>query len=792
MIKRALTYPASVALAAVEGRPTNVLADPLTRNGLALVSSAALSSILGLIFWILAARLYAAEVVGLNAVMISSMITLANLSQLNLGNFLTRTLAGTGSSAGRIVLISYVVATASGAVFALAFIFGSRWLVPELSNLFSAPWLAAGYAICIIVWTIFNLQDSVLSGLRQSVWVPVENGLFSIAKILFLIAFSGSRLESFGPFLAWMLPTVLLIPAVNMLVAFYFVPQMARLATIQLPKVREIAGMMGWDYLATTVMMIGLGVAPILVLKLAGPSAAAGYSIAWAIAYSIYLVARSFGISMMAEAAADPPLRKSLAARSLISVAALLLLAAFGVVVLAPYFLLVFGRGYTGDNVNLLRLLVLSAVPWGLTTIYVSVARSAGRTGRIAAIQIATVSLFFLAAALSVPAHGVVGVGIAWLVAHSFVLIAICIIEAIQDPTRVRETLLISLCTLASLKGMMARRDRDAISPLTSSETSSAALVLGQPKENLVARRVATFANDCQTIKISATGGAACLYLKRASTTGGRAALDHHVETVMRLRRDIDGLPEARLLPQILADEDASDRFIIQQCAPGVGARSFLPGRPDRCKLLSQSASAMTAIHASSARKVLITKVWLEQWVDEPLSSIATLPRHRFSSKRADAALDVIRTSQHAYWEGRQVRVGWAHGDLSPGNLFFDTGPAESGPHVSAIIDWDGAAEDGPASLDAWHLALTAESQRRGTELGQVVSELLWRQGPPFDFRPDRDLAADEDASPPVAVLAWLRHVDSNLKKSPRYRQNLLWRAANIDWVLDGFLRAGT
>src|SRR3546814_6935076 len=75
--------------------------------------------------------------------------------------------------------------------------------------------------------------------------------------------------------------------------------------------------MMGWDYLATIAMMIGLGAAPILVLQMVGPSAAAGYSITWAITYSIYLVARSFGISMMAEAAADPSLRKSLAARSL-------------------------------------------------------------------------------------------------------------------------------------------------------------------------------------------------------------------------------------------------------------------------------------------------------------------------------------------------------------------------------------------------------------------------------------------------------------------------------------------
>lgn len=776
-----------------EGPLSRLFADPLTRNGLALVSSAALASILGLVFWILAARLYAAEVVGLNAVMISSMITLANLSQLNLGNFLTRTLAGTGRRAGRIVLISYTVATVSGAIFAIAFIFGSRWLVPELSTLFSSPGVAAGYALCVVVWTIFNLQDSVLSGLRQSVWVPVENGIFSIGKIALLIFFANTKLVFFGPFLAWMLPTLLLIPAVNVLVAFYFVPQMSKSFATQKPRIREIAGMMGWDYLATTVMMIGLGVAPILVLQLAGPSAAAGYSIAWAIAYSIYLVARSFGISMMAEAAANPALRKSLAARSLISVTALLLLAAFGVVTMAPFILGIFGSSYTGDNVNLLRLLVLSTVPWGLTTIYISVARCAGRTGRIAAIQIATVSLFFLAAALLVPALGIIGIGLSWLSAHSVVLITIGIAEIMRDPPRVWEAVLISLSVLARVKGQVLCRDRDAGPVLSTREASSAAVILKEATDNLVARRVATFDNDCQTTKISSTVDAACVFLKRASTTGGRAALDHHVAAVAKLREDVDGLPESRLLPEILADEiHSSERFILQRSASGVQARLFLDGRQDRRELLSQSALAMTAIHASKARKILITRAWLEQWVDEPIASIASLPRRRFTSKQTDTALNLIRKGQYAHWEGREVCLGWVHGDLSPGNLFFDTSPSDSCPHVSAIIDWDGAAENGPASLDAWHLALTAESHRRGIELGQAVSELLWRQDPQFEFRPDRDLALKEETSPLDAVLAWLAHIHSNLRKSPRYRQNLLWRASNIDWVLDSFVRANT
>lgn len=787
-------YPRSLAIPVKQRRQSGLLSDPLARNGLALVSSAALSSILGLAYWVFAARLYSAQVLGINAVMISSMITLANLGQLNLGNFLTRTLAGTGSKAGHIVFISYLLALGSGAVFGIGFILVSRWLAPELSNAFSSPWVAAGYALCIVVWTIFNLQDSVLAGLRQSVWVPVENGLFSVAKLVLLAVFHDTPFEEFGPLLAWILPTFLLVPIVSILVALRFVPETAKTPATLQPKIREIAGMMGWDYLATIAMMIGLGAAPILVLQMVGPSAAAGYSITWAITYSIYLVARSFGISMMAEAAADPTKRKSLAARSLVLVAGLLMLVAVGIVVLAPYVLLVFGKDYANENVTLLRLLALSAIPWGLTTIYVALARSAGKTGRIAAIQIATVGLFFLVTAVFAPVYGVIGIGVAWLASHSLVLASIGIVESRNDTWRLKEFFLLSVSSAARLLSSLRSGRKDVEAALDPGEIEAAAEALSEPPGKLVARRVATFDNDCETLRIKGAGGAACAYLKRATTCGGQAALAHHVETVARLRGNIKDTPQSELLPEILADRhDPDRRFIIQRPASGIDGRKFLKNRRDRREPLTCAAAAMAVIHASNCRETVIADDWLGQWIEGPLADIASLPGRGRRSKRMDAALELIRQEQHAYWSGRKVFLGWHHGDFSPGNVFFEN-PADGAglPQVSAIIDWDGATENGPVAVDAWHLSLTAESERREVELGIVLCGLLRHRAPPFGFRPDRDLPFPSSEPPQiVATLAWLRHVQNNLNKSARYRENVLWRIFNIEWVLDGFLTAG-
>ncbi|URK89115.1 hypothetical protein LP421_32015 (plasmid) [Rhizobium sp. RCAM05350] len=152
------TYPRPLAATAESRKGWTFLADPLARNGLALVSSAALSSILGLAYWVLAARLYPAEVVGINAVMINSMIVLANLGQLNLGNFLTRTLAGTGPQAGRIVMISYILATASGAVFRDCI--RSPFPMAGAGAVVRAFFFVDGCGICILCRRVDNLQPT--------------------------------------------------------------------------------------------------------------------------------------------------------------------------------------------------------------------------------------------------------------------------------------------------------------------------------------------------------------------------------------------------------------------------------------------------------------------------------------------------------------------------------------------------------------------------------------------------------------------------------------------------------
>ncbi|MBW3590991.1 MAG: hypothetical protein KY393_03945, partial [Actinobacteria bacterium] len=94
----------------------NDLSDPLLRNAYALLINALGTSVLGLIYWILAARFYGPTLVGASSALISALLLAATVAQLNLGGTLARFLPRAGEDSRRLVLIAYAVSGAFAVV----------------------------------------------------------------------------------------------------------------------------------------------------------------------------------------------------------------------------------------------------------------------------------------------------------------------------------------------------------------------------------------------------------------------------------------------------------------------------------------------------------------------------------------------------------------------------------------------------------------------------------------------------------------------------------------------------
>ena len=71
-------------------RARELLRVPMHRDALALVVNSAVTAAAGLVYWIIAAKTYSAQVVGTNAALIAAMMFLAGVACLDLPNILVR------------------------------------------------------------------------------------------------------------------------------------------------------------------------------------------------------------------------------------------------------------------------------------------------------------------------------------------------------------------------------------------------------------------------------------------------------------------------------------------------------------------------------------------------------------------------------------------------------------------------------------------------------------------------------------------------------------------------------
>jgi O-antigen/teichoic acid export membrane protein len=401
------------------------LRDPLNGNVYALMLNTAVSSLLGIAYWALAARLYSPAELGVGAAMVSTMTFLSNLSQLNLNGALARFLPASAGQGSRLVGWAYAVTGLASLVLSGGFLLLAPQITERLDFLHGTPLLAVAFALAVAGWGIFTLQDSVLTALRGVVWVPVENTAFGLAKIALLVLFAGA-VPSLGIFISWNLAVVAALIPVNVLVFRRLLPrQRARRSEAALPGRRVLARFVALDYVGYLFMQAGTNALPLIVTARLGAEANGVFYVAWLLGGSLELVAYHFGTSLTVEAAAHES-RLAAYARQVLRRGLLLFVPAVVLLcVSAPLLLALFGSDYASTGADTLRLFAVAVLPKLVLTVFVAASRVQRRVGRIIAVQAATSTLVVSLALLAMPEIGVVGVGVAYLAGQVVVMAAV-------------------------------------------------------------------------------------------------------------------------------------------------------------------------------------------------------------------------------------------------------------------------------------------------------------------------------------------------------------------------------
>jgi O-antigen/teichoic acid export membrane protein len=376
---------------AVGGRIAGVrreLRVPMYRNAYALMLNTVVNSGLGLLYWIVAARTSSPEDVGRGNALISLMLLVSILTQVDFGQALIRFLPRAGTGAARLVLTAYGVGVGLAVVGATAVMAWCHLVLHPGDPLHVSLPLAGWFVVSTAAWSLFNLQDSTLTGLRASVWIPLENGVYGVVKLGLLVVVAQTSLTD-GVFTSWTLPVLALLVPVNLLLFRRLIPRHAASAGAgdEVPDRRVLARYLTGGYVGHLAGQMSSTFLPVLVVELLGAAQGGFYLPAQTAFAAMTLLSAAITSSLVVEAARDEQNAPRHAVAMLRRIAVTVWPAAALVGLTAPWLLTLFGPEYRANATFLLQLLMITVFPKVVTSLFNTRSRLANRTGRIAVLQ---------------------------------------------------------------------------------------------------------------------------------------------------------------------------------------------------------------------------------------------------------------------------------------------------------------------------------------------------------------------------------------------------------------------
>lgn len=444
-MRATIRYFASILAEAVRAitsaqKLRQTLRSPLHANSLYLMLNSGVNAGFGLIFWLVAARLYSTEDVGLGSALISAAILLSFIASLGLGYGLIRFLPSAGERRQAIINSSLMLVALASLVVSIIFLAGLPLWSPAFLPVRSNPVFLAAFIGFVVVWTVYSLIDNVFLSFRRAEFILAKGVIFNLGRVAAVAALA-LVFRMFGIFTACAIAAL-----VTLVVSLGFLrrllPGYRPRGALQRQVSNEMFHFSFTNYVSSGLLNAPQWVLPIMVVNLLGATANAYFYIAWGVVNLLFAIPGATSMSLFAEGSHQTEhLRRDLL-RSLKLTAVLLIPAMLIILAIGDKILLLFGSEYSMGGAHLFWFLVPSALPMSVNVLYLGVARVLKRLKDIAlvagciAVGTLTLSYFLL------PHLGISGAAVAWLTAQS--LVALAVLPKLRKVIVKKETVTVS------------------------------------------------------------------------------------------------------------------------------------------------------------------------------------------------------------------------------------------------------------------------------------------------------------------------------------------------------------
>jgi len=390
----------------------------LLLNAASLVSTTAVTSVLGFAYWWVAARLFPPDAVGLASAAISAMTLLGTVCTLGLGTLLIGELPRQPGKAvsliGAALLLVLGVGGGVGGFFALLSPFVSESFLALRANGGVIVFFALGVGLTAVTLVL----DQSLIGLLQGKLQLGRNTLFALAKLiaLLLVGLLLWQKSWFALYATWSVGSLFSLLAL----ADYVLRKVRIWRREHWPQwnlLRKLGPSALQHYALNMILQIPDKALPILVTAVLSVTANAGFYVASMLASFVYVGSSALTTVLYATMSADP---SALVQRSRLTLGIGLLVCSVASIILflgARPLLLLFGHAYAEQATWSLRLLGLAAFPLIIKNHYIALCRIEQRIAPTLLPLTICCALELIASATGAHVGGLVGLSLGWLLA---------------------------------------------------------------------------------------------------------------------------------------------------------------------------------------------------------------------------------------------------------------------------------------------------------------------------------------------------------------------------------------
>jgi O-antigen/teichoic acid export membrane protein len=390
--------------------------DSLVRNSVWILATSATNLIAGFAFVFIVTRNWEPHQVGVSASVLSGMGLAALIADLGVAATLIQTLPRQTSDAAWSTLLNTFlsVGACAGLVAGVGAALVTRLAVPATTSLIDSP---EGILLVVVGVPSFVVGSLVVTSFvaeRRSEIMLLQTVLSTALRLSLVLLLAHSTDRAIGIAASTILASFVMVPLGLFVLVPYVRRGHRRLRRTSLRSAREARGMFAGHYL---INLAGAGpvlLMPVLVATRLSASDAAYYYAAWAVGGALFSISSSVASSLFAEGSHDTAALPRLVRRSAVVTICLLTPAMAVSALLGDRILHLFGSEYAHRGVGLFLLVVGSAIPQAMITIYVSVLRVAGLLTQAVYLYVATGAVAMAGAWFLLPGLGVTGAGVAW------------------------------------------------------------------------------------------------------------------------------------------------------------------------------------------------------------------------------------------------------------------------------------------------------------------------------------------------------------------------------------------